>query len=83
MKLTIEKLIEILETINGKYYGEFDWYCYDLYKTKKMTCLNQSDKISSDNFVSTISVNVDSDKLSDSEFRKFVKNTLPIVYIEK
>ena len=33
------------------------------------------------NFVETLSVNVDNEKLSDEEFREFVRNTLPIVII--
>ena len=31
------------------------------------------------NFVSTMSANVNNDKMSDKEFREFVRNTLPIV----
>lgn len=31
------------------------------------------------NFCQTLAVNVDNDKLSDAEFRKLVRNTLPIV----
>lgn len=31
------------------------------------------------NFVSTMSANVSNDKMSDKEFREFVRNTLPIV----
>ena len=31
------------------------------------------------NFVGTLLVNVDNDKLSDAEFREFVRNTLPSV----
>ena len=31
------------------------------------------------NFVGTLTVNVDNDKMSDAEFREFVRNTLPIV----
>lgn len=30
-------------------------------------------------FVDTIKVNVDNEKLSDAEFREFIRNTLPIV----
>ena len=36
-------------------------------------------KISAENFLRTISVNVDNNKLSDKEFRQFIRNTLPIV----
>lgn len=31
------------------------------------------------NFVSTMSANVNNDKMSDAEFREFVRNTIPIV----
>jgi len=31
------------------------------------------------NFMATISANVDNKKLNDKEFRKFIRNTLPIV----
>ena len=36
-------------------------------------------KVPSGNFVATIAVNVDNEKLSDKEFRDFVRSTLPIV----
>lgn len=35
--------------------------------------------VPADNFVGTISANVDNTKLSDKEFREFIRNTLPIV----
>ncbi len=31
------------------------------------------------NFIDNIVANVDNDKLSDEEFREFIRNTLPIV----
>ena len=31
------------------------------------------------NFMATVAVNVDNEKLSDKEFREFIRNTLPIV----
>ena len=31
------------------------------------------------NFVSTMSANVNNEKMSDAEFREFVRNTIPIV----
>lgn len=31
------------------------------------------------NFVETLAANVDNAKLSDAEFRQFVRNTLPVV----
>ena len=34
------------------------------------------------NFMQTLEANVDNDKLSDKDFRKFVRNTLPIVIFE-
>lgn len=36
-------------------------------------------KISPQNFCSTIAVNVDNEKLTDKQFREFIRNTLPIV----
>ena len=36
-------------------------------------------KVPAINFISTIIANVDNDKLSDAEFRQFIRNTLPIV----
>jgi hypothetical protein len=38
-----------------------------------------TDKISSDHFMGTLHVNVDNEKISDADFRRFVRNTLPIV----
>ena len=41
---------------------------------------NQSEfKVDAVNFIGTIIVNVDNDKLSDKDFRQFIRNTLPIV----
>ena len=37
------------------------------------------DKIPAENFMETISVNVDNEKLNDKMFREFIRNTLPIV----
>ena len=36
-------------------------------------------KIPAESFVGTLAVNVDNEKLSDAEFRQFVRNTLPEV----
>jgi len=36
-------------------------------------------KVPAANFVGTLAVNVDNEKLSDAAFREFVRNTLPIV----
>lgn len=36
-------------------------------------------KVPAINFVGTIIANVDNNKLSDKEFREFIRNTLPIV----
>lgn len=35
--------------------------------------------VPAENFCATLSVNVDNDKLTDANFREFVRNTLPIV----
>jgi hypothetical protein len=35
--------------------------------------------IPADHFMGTIAANVDNDKLSDAEFRQFIRNTLTIV----
>ena len=36
-------------------------------------------KVGSVNFIGTMMANVDNEKLSDSDFRDFIRNTLPIV----
>lgn len=38
-----------------------------------------SQTVPAENFVQTLSVNVDNEKLTDEQFREFVRNTLPIV----
>ena len=38
-----------------------------------------SDIIPAVNFIGTMMVNVDNDKLTDTEFRQFIRNSLPIV----
>lgn len=35
--------------------------------------------VPADSFMATIAANVDNAKLSDKEFREFIRNTLPIV----
>jgi hypothetical protein len=40
-------------------------------------------RVPASNFVETLKANVDNAKLSDKEFREFVRNTLPIVGGEK
>ena len=37
------------------------------------------DTIPASSFVNTIKVNVDNEKMSDAQFREFIRNTLPIV----
>ena len=39
-------------------------------------------KISAESFVETIKVNIDNKKLSDKEFREFIRVTMPIVYLQ-
>lgn len=36
-------------------------------------------KVGAVNFIGTMMANVDNEKLSDGEFRQFIRNTLPIV----
>jgi len=38
-----------------------------------------TDKVPAENFMATIAANVDNKKISDSDFREFIRNTLPIV----
>ena len=40
-------------------------------------------KIPATHFAATVAANVDNTKLSDAEFREFIRNTLPIVDIPK
>jgi hypothetical protein len=35
--------------------------------------------VPAENFMATLNANVDNEKLSDADFREFVRNTLPIV----
>ena len=49
---------------------------FEKYKNKLKT-------IPANNFVGTISVNVDNEKLTDKEFREFIRNTLPDVEFTK
>jgi len=41
--------------------------------------MEHSRLVPADNFVGTIEANVDNDKLTDAQFREFIRNTLPIV----
>lgn len=36
-------------------------------------------KVSAVNFLSIVLVNLDNEKLSDADFRQFIRNTIPIV----
>lgn len=36
-------------------------------------------KVPAESFMTTIAANVDNNKLSDEDFREFIRNTLPIV----
>ena len=44
-----------------------------------MGSYSKEDKIPAENFMGTIAVNVDNEKLSDKMFREMIRNTLPIV----
>ena len=39
--------------------------------------------VPADSFVETLAANVDNDKLDDAAFRQFVRNTLPIVIVQR
>ncbi len=41
------------------------------------------DKVPAEHFMGTIAVNVDNKKLSDADFREFIRNTLPIVQYKR
>lgn len=36
-------------------------------------------KVSAINFIGTMLANIDNEKLSDTDFRQFIRNTMPIV----
>ena len=40
-------------------------------------------KVPAENFVATIAANIDNDKLSDAEFRQFIRNSIKIVNYTK
>lgn len=40
---------------------------------------NPARVVPAEHFMATIAANVDNDKLTDAEFREFIRNTLPIV----
>ena len=41
--------------------------------------MDNNKKVPADNFVGTVAANVNNDKLTDAQFREFIRNTLPIV----
>ena len=41
--------------------------------------VEEKNKISAENFLGTVNANIDNNKLSDKDFRQFIRNTLPIV----
>ena len=43
------------------------------------TLTDEGYPVSAKNFMGTIAANVDNKKLSDKEFRQFIRNTLPVV----
>jgi hypothetical protein len=42
-----------------------------------------SNMVPAEHFMATIAVNVDNEKLSDADFRQFIRNTLPIVQYKR
>ena len=47
--------------------------------TYRSRCKCLERKVPASNFVATVASNVDNEKLTDAEFREFIRNTLPIV----
>jgi len=45
----------------------------------KTNIMDNNKKVPADNFVGTVAANVNNDKLTDAQFREFIRNTLPIV----
>jgi hypothetical protein len=43
---------------------------------------NKIGMVPAGNFCKTVQANVDNEKLSDADFREFIRNTLPIVIME-
>lgn len=41
--------------------------------------MDSNNKVPAVNFLGTVMANLDNEKLSDSEFREFIRRTLPIV----
>jgi hypothetical protein len=41
--------------------------------------MSEMRKVPAENFVATLAVNVDNKKVTNKQFREFVRNTLPIV----
>ena len=49
---------------------------------KKKTFIPDN-KVPAANFVATIAANVDNKRITDEQFREFIRNTLPIVEYER
>ncbi len=82
MKLTLAYLMDILNKIHYEYNDNFDAYCKEYVRVEKQKLLTLDQKISAEDFISIIKVNINNEKMTDSGFRHLIKNTLPIIYIE-
>lgn len=68
--LALSEAMGLLFTMNEKFKGTL---------RKDGATMNEEEKISPYNFMETIRANVDNDKLSDANFRQFIRDSLPIV----
>ena len=39
--------------------------------------------VPAENFLATVAINVDNDRLTDAQFRQFIRNSLPIVIYQR
>jgi len=51
-------------------------------EVRKLGKLGKQNTVPASNFVGTVAANVDNEKMSDAEFRQFIRNTLPVVEYE-
>ncbi len=83
MILTLAYLMEILNKVHYEYNDNFDVYCKEYVRAEKQKLLMLDQKISADAFLSIIKANVNNEKMTDSDFRNLIKNTLPIIRVDE
>jgi len=76
-------MLDMLNEIKYKYNNDVFAYCRDVCRRRKMESILQDNKISADSFVKTVIANANNERMDDSSFRAFIRNTLPIVYIDE